>query len=420
MRHMNKALLSGTALIVLLGLPAVAQDSPYPSADAHVVVIDQVVLGDVFANMHVIVPDYATGAAAAATALGNTSTADGINKDVDYDASQVQSGVITASTSLTGGVVSGGTATTVTTAYGNAASSSTSVETDFHNVIQTSNGNVSAFSDLVLDGADDVVAMTTATANVSSYSTDTGTNRGFSTQTGNADVMAATNADLCCNNSSASLGSVATGNSTASYGATTTNYNGAVQSMAAGTKVTASTEAVVGSGTNVAVSATSAGNNTKVENTFGYAKLGGAGSPVYQTNGAAVTSNSVLTLNNWSGTSGSTSYGVGNSALISNVGSDTVLYGDQINNGQVTTYSEFNGSSADSSYGYASSTSIGNAATATLCYTCSSDGILTGNMSQTNNANTIASAYTSVTNTGYVSGAATAVGNSATYQSFGD
>ena len=419
MRQTTKVLLSGTALLTLLGLPVLAQDSPIPSDDAYVVVIDQVLLGDVFANMHVVVDTTATEASSAATALGNTTSVSAINRDVDFDAVQTQNGEVDARTSLTGGTVYGGPATTVTTAYGNAATSATTIETTFHTTTQTSNADVSAFSDIALDGADDVSAITTATANVSSYSTEPGTNRGFSTQTGNADVISETNAELCCNNNTVSLGSVATGNSVSSHGSTTTSYNGSNQTMALGTAVTSTTNAHVVDGNNVAVSATSAGNNTKVENAFGYAKLGGQGLPAYQNNGSAVTSSSALKLDNWSGTSGATSYGVGNSALISNVGSDTELWANQDNNGQVSSYASFEGGSADSSYGYASSTAIGNAATATLCYTCSADGILRGGMNQTNNANTIASGYASVTNGGYVSGASTAVGNSATYQSFG-
>lgn len=419
MRKMTIRLLASSALLSLAALPALAQDDfPPPAPGADVVIIDQVVLGDVFANMNVIIDGNATGASAAATATGNTTTANSNDNDLDFDAVQQQDGTVSATTSLTGGTVYGGTASTTTTAYGNAASSSTTNGTVFSTVTQTSNADTTAYSYIGLDGADAVSANTTATANVVSYSSETGTNRGFTTQTGNADVSATTISDLCCNNESVALGSTATGNSVSSYGSTTTSFNGAVQVMDFDTQVTAATTATVDSGNNVAVSATAAGNNTSVENEFGFATLGRDGSVLFQGNGADVDADATLTLTNWSGTSGATAYGVGNSGLIANIGSDTGMYANQENFGDVNSAAYFDGTSSDGSYGYASATSIGNAATATLCYTCGADSVLYGRTNQTNYSNTTASATTVLGSGGYVSGAATAVGNSATYQSF--
>tara|TARA_Y100000052_G_scaffold1389_1_gene1097 strand:- start:1425 stop:2687 length:1263 start_codon:yes stop_codon:yes gene_type:complete len=415
---MTVSLLSGTALFALTGLPALAQeDFPDPSPDADVVVIDQVQLSDVFANMNVVVIGNAEGADAVATATGNTTSANSHNNDLDFDAVQQQDGSVTAISTISGGTVYGAPARTVTTAYGNAASSSTTNGTDFSMVTQTSNADVGAYSDIELDGADDVSAITTATANVNSYSTENGTNRGFQTQTGNADVTAVTEANLYYNGNSASIGSTATGNSVSSYGSTTTSFNGAVQVMDFDTRVSAYTDTYIGTANNVAVSATAAANNVKVENEWGYATLGREPSEVYQGNGADVQAEASLTLTDWNGSSGSTAYGVGNSALISNVGSDTALYANQENFGNVDSAAYFSGGNTDGSVGYASATSIGNAATATLCYSCGQDNVLFGRTNQTNYSNTTASAYVEGGNGGYLSGAATAVGNSATYHS---
>lgn len=420
MRKMTIRLLASSAMFGAAALPALAQDVfPPPAEGADVVVIDQVVLGDVFANMNVVVAGNAEGASAAATATGNTTTATSNDNDLDFDATQQQDGMVTASTSLTGGTVYGGTASTTTTAYGNAATSSTTNGTVFSTVVQTSNADVAADSYIGLDGADAVSANTTATANVVSYSSSNGTNRGFTTQTGNADVSAVTIADIMSNEDYVALGSTATGNSVASYGSTTTNFNGAVQVMDFDTQVTAATSATVQTGNNVAVSATAAGNNASVENEFGFATLGRDGSELFQGNGADIDADASLTLVNWSGTSGATAYGVGNSGLISNVGSDTGMYANQENFGDVNAAAYFDGSNSDGSYGYSSATAIGNAATATLCYTCGADSVLYGRTSQTNYSNTTASATSVLGSGGYVSGAATAVGNSATYQSFG-
>lgn len=419
MRHMTKLLLTATALSGLVAVPAFAQEVyPSPSEDATVVVIDQVVLGDVFSDMTVNVTPGATGAAAVATSTGNTSSALVENGDVDYDATQLQQGEVQAYSALVGGPVHGGSSTTVTKAYGNAATSSTANGTAFHTVTQTSDENVGAYSDIFLDGSDDVTATTTAAANVSTYSTTNGTNRGFTTQTGNADVTSVTNADLCCNNDYVALASTASGNTITSSGSTTTSYNGAVQTMDFGTNVFAETNTIVASGTAVNGSATASGNSVTVDNEWGYATLGRDPSEVYQGNGADVSARSTVELGTWTETSGSTAYGVGNSALISNVGSDTYLYANQENYGDVTGYATFDGATADGSHGYVSATAIGNAATATMCYTCGTEGILGGRTNQLNDANVTAYGV-ATSNGGYIQGAATAVGNSATYQSFG-
>ena len=80
MRRMTLRLLSSTAFIAGFAAPAFAQETfPSPSPDADVVIIDQVQLGDVFANMDVVVSGTATGASAAATATGNITTANSLD-----------------------------------------------------------------------------------------------------------------------------------------------------------------------------------------------------------------------------------------------------------------------------------------------------------------------------------------------------
>ncbi len=416
MRLSTKTLLAATALTGLTTLPALAQDA-VPADDAVVVVVDQLQLGDVFADMTVVVEENAAGATAAATAIGNTSSAPIESGDVDYDAQQQNNGLIQASTTIVGGPVFNGPVSTVTTAYGNTATSSTQNGTAFHRAEQTSSGLVSAYSDIFLDGADDVSATTTAAANVSTYSTSNGANRGFQEQLTTGDVQSVTTADICCNNSSVQIGSTATGNTLTSTGATTTSYNGAVQ-QTGDINIYAESDIRVESGTSVAGSATASGNSATVHNEWGYATLGREGSELSQQNSASTAAVTTVSLDTFSGTSGATSYGVGNSALISNVGSDTGLFANQMNDGDIYSYASFDGGYSNGSAGYASSTAIGNAATATLCYTCGS-GVLTGQTQQINSAGVTAYGRTTTTAGGFVSGAASAIGNSATYQSFG-
>lgn len=420
MRRTLSRLLAGTMLSACAALPALAQDSsPYatPSDDADVVVINQVTLGNVFANMNVVVDDYASDAEVIATATGNTSTASTLDNDIDYDATQTQSGSVSASTSLTGGTVYGDGASTVTTAYGNAASSHSENGRTFHRATQESNADVTAYSEIDLLVVDDVDATTTAAGNVSNHTNLYGDNRGFQQQTGNANVYATTTATFDSIDDSGRFGSVATGNNHSATGSTSTSYTGVVQRMADSTEVAAFTEAYAGYGEDVAVGATASGNSTEVNNEWGFATLGRDGSAVSQYNGAEIAADTSLTLTNWTGFSGATSYGVGNSALVSNIGSDTQMFVNQNNQGYVQTTASFDGGASDGSIGYASATSIGNAATATLCRTCGDNPVLSGRTNQVNGNDVSAYGYVNSGFNGSAYGAATAVGNSATYQS---
>ncbi|MAI90803.1 holdfast anchor protein HfaD [Ponticaulis sp.] len=420
MRDIKVRLMTGSALLALAAMPAFAQeDFPDPAPGADVVVIDQVILGNVLATMDVVIADTAPHAASNATATGNIASGESENNDIDFDATQTQDGTVDAHTTMTGGSVYGGGngASTITTAYGNSATSSTSNGSTFHYVTQESNAAVSASSTIDLLVVDDVSATTTAAANVSQHTNTYGENRGFQTQTGNADVSAANVVSVDTNTGAAAFGAVATGNSHYASGYTTTSYTGAVQTMADGTRVNAYGEANVAYASNVALSATAAGNSTEVENQWGYATLGRDGSEVSQYNGADIDADTSLTLTNWTGSSGSTSYGVGNSALISNIGSDTGLYAIQNNQGTVQATASFNGGVSDGSVGYASATAIGNAATASLCTVCGQEATVYGSTSQYNDGNVIATGYVNSGLGGYASGAASAIGNSSTYQS---
>ena len=79
--------------------------------------------------------------------------------------------------------------------------------------------------------------------------------------------------------------------------------------------------------------------------------------------------NTTVSLDDWSGDANASAYGVGNSALVANVGSDTSLYAIQSNYGAVTANASLSGGRNDGT-GTVNATAIGNAATATLCNAC--------------------------------------------------
>ncbi|WP_417480260.1 holdfast anchor protein HfaD [Maricaulis maris] len=150
------------------------------------------------------------------------------------------------------------------------------------------------------------------------------------------------------------------------------------------------------------------GNSVWMQNENGYAHIQGE-----QDNEGAVTAESEILVGNFDADVLSVSAeGVGNSAIISNIGADAFMGLDQTNNGAVIARANLGGDAGGSAL--VSATAFGNAATTYVCSECPVTAW--GNTNQTNNA-AVSSFVTGSMNTGGVlSGAATAIGNSATYQ----
>ena len=151
------------------------------------------------------------------------------------------------------------------------------------------------------------------------------------------------------------------------------------------------------------------GNSVWMQNEYGYARIQGE-----QNNSGTVTAESSAEIGNFDIDMVSlSSEGVGNSAIISNIGSNAYMGVDQTNTGAVSTTTSLAGGEGGAAL--LSATSFGNAATTYICAECPVEGW--GNTSQVNAA-TISSAVTGSMTTGNVlTGSATAIGNSATYQS---
>ncbi|OLF80602.1 hypothetical protein AWH62_15340 [Maricaulis sp. W15] len=150
------------------------------------------------------------------------------------------------------------------------------------------------------------------------------------------------------------------------------------------------------------------GNSVWIQNENGYAHIQGE-----QDNEGAVTAESEILVGNFDADVLSVSAeGVGNSAIISNIGADAFMGLDQTNNGAVIARANLDGDAGGSAL--VSATAFGNAATTYVCSECPVTAW--GNTNQTNNA-AVSSVVTGRMNAGGVlSGAATAIGNSATYQ----
>ncbi len=404
---------SMSALALILSLAAANAQDANPNAGT----IDQVKFGDVWADMDVHVPEYTHEVGSASTAVGNTAAAQRKSGDVTAEISQSFDGSSRATNRLRG--YSAGTAVATTTAYGNASSGGTNYGYNAYHAQQDAAGTIDAYTQVELLGGNEVAAATTSIANVSTTDNNFGNNYADQTQYSSAGVNSETDADMYANAYSATFATTAGGNAMSTNGYTSSNYNRALQKTETGSTIRGVTDTYITDGTNVTSATNSFGNSATVDNEWGYATLGLDGAETKQENGADVDAQSYLTLDNWSGYASSSAYGVGNSALVSNIGSDTAIYADQENTGTVTSQASFTGESWTGGAGVVTSTAIGNAATASVCNYCS-DGAVGGRINQTNSGQVYATGSATTTYGGSVYGSATAVGNSATLQSTGD
>ncbi len=402
-----------SALALASAAPAFAD-----GAGSHVVYIDQLQLGQTISQLDVIVPDHVeAGLSAGSTAVGNSATGIVTGGDMTTNVTQTNECCTSAVTTVTGGSVSGDTIV-ATTAYANAAQGGTTNGNSYYHADQLATGNTSAETYISMGTAERITSVTTASANVSVSGSEFGDNKAFQSQSMTGTVTASTSASVCCTTSSGTFATTAAGNSASSTGWTSTSYMGAVQTTGQDAAIRADSSVYMQAGTNVTGSASAAGNSVALANEWGFASLGRKGSEVFQGNLASVAATSSVELDHWSGTSSSVAYGVGNSAMVSNIGSDTHLNAIQNNYGDVGATAYFAGQAWTGGTGGSTAIAIGNAASAFLCNTCG-DGVLAGTTRQSNYGSTTATSTTYVPYSGGVVSSATAIGNSASYTSSG-
>ncbi|MEM9938510.1 MAG: holdfast anchor protein HfaD [Pseudomonadota bacterium] len=403
--------------IASLGLAIAPQaEGQETTSESSTIVIEQVQLNTVWSDIEVEVLDGAPEAISTSTAIGNAAAGALKSGDLHMQTDQTLYGNVAADNQITGGSADSTVATT--TAYGNSSTGGTWSGSNYYRAEQDAYGDVNAATTIDMFGGANVSSATTAIANVSVPEDEYGKNAAFQIQNSNGSVSAETDADLCCNGHTATYVTTAGANAVTSVGATSTNITGAVQTTAAGETVSGTTDVYQTYGSHIQAATSTFGNSATVQNEWGYASLGREGSEVYQENSSAIDAQTYVTLDNWYGSASSTAYGVGNSSLISNVGSDTGLYAIQNNFGDVYTSANFDGGASEGGQAIVNATSIGNAATATLCNICG-DASLQGSTYQRNDAAISARGTITHGGNGSIYGSATAVGNSATYQSTG-
>ncbi|MCI4643737.1 MAG: holdfast anchor protein HfaD [Hyphomonadaceae bacterium] len=412
MSRLSHRALPASLIALALAMPALAQE-----AEDQPIIIDQLETGDIWSSMNVVVPDTADYAASTATSTGNSASVLLKSGDVDLIVNQEMTGNSSAEARLEGGVVMG-QASAVATAYGNAVNTTTEDGSSASQTEQVMSGDTVANAEIELLGGNTVIASATAIANAVASHAEYGEHIAEHVQHSEGSASATTDADMCCDGSGASFATVAGGNAVSSTGYTSTAIQSGTQTTAAGATLRGLTDVYIYEATDVVAATTVAGNSYVLENQFGYASLGEDGDALSQTNESEVDAQTYLTVGAWNGLAGATAYGVGNSALVSNLGSDTALYADQTNSATVGAQASFDGASTTGGVATLSATAMGNAATASLCITCG-DATVSGTTRQVNSGNVYAIGTMSVPTSGGIIGSATAIGNSATYQSSG-
>lgn len=412
-----KAFLGAASSAALFAPAAIAQDTcddcEAPALRSYISV-DQVHTGDLWSEMDVVAVGTVDTASASATTTGNSANGLLASGNLDYDTIQQMDGDATAETSIIGDDVTGA-AVTVSTAYGNASNAGTMIGNSYAQSQQTMNGDTDARAEIELLGAGSVASASTAIANVAATSGAFGDNMAFQTQTSNGSVTAATDADFSRVETLVAIATTAAGNSVTSTGSTTTSVQGAVQTTSDSETIQAVSDVYAGFANDAVVTTTSSGNSYVLQNEWGFTSLGREGSELYQGNSSEIDAQSYVTLDDWTGTAAVSAYGVGNSAVVGNIGSDTQLHAIQSNFAAVGSQASFSGESMTGGVATLNATAIGNAATATLCITCG-EAALSGTVSQFNSGTVYATGTMAVPTGGAVIGTASAIGNSATFQ----
>lgn len=404
MRRLAKSLIAGTSIAILTSAAATSQT--YDS----VIVSDQVQTGDIFSGqtLNVVEVTETTTAVTTATGAAFDGSADGVNLDVR--ANQNLQADVTADTRLDAAVSSGAVTALTTTATGVTAESNIygGTLTGVYNQ-QTGPGRIYSHSHVEAPGADvgDVTASTQAIGASQGFGASYSAVGARVNQTNQADVVADGGGTYGYVDGAATFAGAATGTNVTSSGSQGSAERYIINQTNSAAMTQASQFTAHGNAYLSTTSATATGDNIHLYNEGGLLDVTSD-----QHNQAYVRAQTGASAYQF-GSAASIAYGVGNSFLAGNLGSETVIDAVQLNDGGgVEVVADFTG--AEGYDASANATAIGNAATGYVCSDC--DGRLVATSQQVNNADVGAS--TSVTVSGYArsaTGVATAVGNTATY-----
>jgi hypothetical protein len=398
-----KIILATVAAIALFPAMASAQHNAYN------VLNGQVQLNDVMGVLNVQMGD-ANGIAGTSVAAGNNMAAKTVERNMNVVSTQNLDGNVNALSNISAGSARGTTVSTAV-ASGNVAQveGCCASTTSDMNQIAAYGKSIDANSIVRVGSSDAIVSAAQSTGNQFAGWTANGQTKGFAGQYNASTINSVSVVEACCNNTSVTSGSVAAANSARWGGETATIYADVDQKNYAA--VNSTSRVGIHSATNVTSGAAAAGNLAEIQNKWGYAQLDG-----YQENNSAIRSASIVHLGDWGGHAVSGSNSIGNSALVSNLGSDVTMSMNQHNGGNVSSYASLDGNSSRGGVGAVSSMATGNAITGYACASCGSPSVkVEGYTNQFNNGSVTAIANVGVGTAGFISANATAIGNSATF-----
>lgn len=376
-------------------------------------VIDQIQLGDVTSNYTLQVTSVPAGASISSTTVANSGLGSADAAPVNYQATQTQGGASFANTNLSFHDTAGAQLYVQTAATGNTGTAGTGPGQPLTgSTSQTVNANqtVTGQTNLYIGGPDptgQVSIDTVAVGNTQGWETNGGSVVAASTQAQYGETYAALGANVAATvTGPASYSATAVGNNVTSDATGAPVYL-TVSQTADGFRTRAGMDVTQAAGSDVTAAATATSNNINVTASDATASLT---STQYNTN--PVQAEVTLAVGTWSGTTTATAYGVANSAIVSNAGPTTTVDGTQTSTGDVSATTNFTGGPGGDSTTLA--TAVGNAYSAYACPSCS--GSLSASLHQTNSGGVSSTASTTTSSTGYISGAAASVGNTATFQ----
>ena len=404
MRTLTKALLGATAMIAVS--PQALAEDPVPPTS---VTIDQVNLGDVWSNIDVRVDWAEDRVDAVGTSVGNSVTglAEG---PVSAKITQQSRGAVETQSRVWTGEV-GNEVTSNSSAIANTSVISGQDGDVFANVNQSADGPVQAVNQLDAERTWATTNQTTAASNVSEVTASDGTVTTFQEQHADGSVLAYSSSNVRDVDGFATNIATAAGNSATNRNNNSDDvYNGAVQTTADYTAITAIADANIGVAGDITNVASAAGNQLTVENTDSITSVGAEGAETFQSNGASVTAAASTRVATFNGIAHTSANGVGNSVSVDSYGGDTYVDNIQRNSGDVNSIAALNTTDFSGGTGVTTSSAIGNSVSASA-----TQGGLGGQVSQFNSGNTTARTVVGATHVGSSVSSATAIGNAATF-----
>jgi hypothetical protein len=275
---------------------------------------------------------------------------------------------------------------------------------------QLAHGDATAATQFTGSTASNVGLSASAGGNVAAVSARDASVRLVMDQESTGNVNAAVEGDTDLVTGQAVSGAIASANNLTMGGETATILN-ATRQTAVGGSVSARSDLYVGYGTDVSGNATANGNSVAIDNQWGYVNAA-----IEQSSNATISADSYVTLGgDFLGFASAGAYGVGNQAMVSNIGSDTVIDTMQANSGDVSAVAAMSGEGG--ALALSSAAAYGNSVTGSLCTDCgASNPTLTASNGQVNDGNVNSTAVIRTPYATTVGATSTAIGNAATYQ----